>query len=106
MRFMNLIERALVGLEEMIRVVEKQDYNAFLSLLSTRIRDKVDGDSFQDAMRQHSTHPLSRAIIDITTSKVLSEDPPAVKLMLKNGRTLCTLIKDGEKWVADNIFWR
>lgn len=103
---MSLIERALVGLEEMIRVVERQDYNAFLSLVSSRIRDKVDGDSFQDAMRIHSSRPLSRAMIDIGASKVVGENPPTVKLLLKNGRTLVTLIKEGEKWVTDNIFWR
>ncbi len=103
---MSVIERALIGLEQMIRVVEMRDYIEFLSYLSLRIREKVDEQYFQDAIRQHSKHPLSREMIDINASKVIREDPLTVKLMMKNGRTLVTLIKDGEKWVADNIFWK
>ena len=99
------IERALRALEEMIRIVERRDYEQFLDHVSPRIRDRVDTASFQKAIDRHERTPLSVEMIDKDLSRVVSENPLMVKLMIQEGWSLTTFIYNGEKWVADTIFW-
>ncbi len=98
------IEQAVRALEEMIDIVENQLYQKFLEHLTPRIQEMVDRDSFQDAMNLHKRMPLSRAMIDLNASQVIAEGE--IKLKMVGGRTLCTFIKSGEIWQADNVFWK
>jgi hypothetical protein len=83
-----------------VELIKKQDVDGLKKTFTARLADKVTADAVKKASGDLAKYTLD----DLVGSVEAKGD--AVKIKMKNGRTLTTLVKDGGAWKSDTIWFR
>jgi hypothetical protein len=71
-------------------------------LFTPRLRDRITADSIKAAQKQLGTMTLE----DLVASAAPGSSKDSLKIKMKNGRTLTTLVKVDGQWLADTIWFK
>ena len=88
-----------------ILAISNRDFQAFQKLFTEKVREQLNDDVFNQCISLFEKIPLDIEAIDVETSKFIDENTLELKL-IKTGRTLCTLVRVGNEWLSDNIYWK
>ena len=70
-------------------------------LFTARLRDRITGDAIKAAQKQ-----LGSMTLDDLVASAASAGKDSLKIKMKNGRTLTTLVKVDGQWLADTIWFK
>jgi hypothetical protein len=96
------IAKAEIGVQ--FELLKKGDVNALRSHFTDRQKGRVTA---QKVKQGHGE--LSKYSLDDLVAKVIEgsyKGNKTMKIKMKNGRTLTTLVEEGGKWRADTIWFR
>jgi hypothetical protein len=99
------VQKVVNILGKHIIAISNNDFQAFQKLFTNKVKDQLNDDVFRKCIALFEKTPLDIEAIDVENSKFLDENTVDLKL-IKSGRTLCKLIKVGNDWLADNIYWK
>lgn len=99
-----LIETAMSIIATQIDALNDKDIDMFKMCFTDEIQAGFNDDLWNAALKQHERIPLSLDMIDPDASEV--QTSANIKLVLKNGRTLCNLVKKEFDWLVSDIYWR
>jgi hypothetical protein len=85
-----------------IDVLKQGDEAAVRKLFTPRLRDRITADSIKAAQKQLGTMTLD----DLVASAAPGSSKDSLKIKMKNGRTLTTLVKVDGQWLADTIWFK
>jgi hypothetical protein len=91
--------KAFIG--KQVGMIKKSDVAGLRAGFTRRQQDKVTADAVKKAQAEVDKYTLE----DLVES-VSSPDRDSIKIKMKNGRTLTTLIKVDGAWKADTIWFR
>ena len=69
-----------------------------------RLRERITPDAVEKGKAQASSYTLEDLVASVEMGQ--AEGQQTAKIMMKNGRTLTTLVQTDGKWLADTIWFR
>ena len=69
-----------------------------------RVRERITDEAVEKGKLQASTYSLDELVASVEMGE--AEGHSTAKIMMKNGRTLTTLIKVEDKWLADTVWFK
>lgn len=69
-----------------------------------RIRERITEDVVEKGKAQASSYSLDDLVASVELGE--ADGHPTAKIMMKNGRTLTTLIQVENKWLADTVWFK
>jgi len=90
--------KAFIG--KQVELIKKGDVAGLKAGFTSRLQDKITEDNVKKAQKQLG----SMTIDDLVGAAEGKGD--SIKIKMKNGRTLTTLVKQGGKWLADTIWFK
>ena len=69
-----------------------------------RIRERITDEAVEKGKAQASNYSLDDLVGSVETGE--ADGHPTAKIMMKNGRTLTTLIQVDNKWLADTVWFK
>lgn len=92
--------RAVIA--KQVDVLKQGNEAAARKLFTPRLRDRITADSIKAAQKQLGTMTLD----DLVASAAPGSSKDSLKIKMKNGRTLTTLVKVDGQWLADTIWFK
>jgi len=90
--------KAFIGSQ--VDLIKKGDVDGLKKTFTARLQDRITADNVKKAGGE-----VSKYTIDDLVAAVEEKDG-ALKIKMKNGRTLTTLVKDGGGWKADTVWFK
>src|SRR5262245_27962223 len=90
--------RSFIG--KQVELIKAGDVNGVKAGVTDRLKDRVTAEGLQKAKGE-----LAKMTLDDLVAGV-EDKGDSVKVKMKNGRTLTTLVKVGGAWTADTIWFR
>ncbi len=90
--------KAFIGAQ--VELIKKKDVAGLKKTFTDRLADRITADSVKKAADQLKSYTLD----DLVASVEAKGD--AVKIKMKDGRSLTTLVKDGGAWKADTVWFK
>jgi hypothetical protein len=90
--------KAFIG--KQVQLIKAGDVNGVKAGVTERLRDRVTTDGLEKAQKD-----LGKMTLDDLVAGV-EDKGDSMKVKMKNGRTLTTLVKVGGEWKADTIWFR
>lgn len=87
-----------------MELIKKGDVAALKQRFTARQRERVTAEKVKKAQGELQSYTL-----DDLVSKVIEDEyqgKKTIKIKMKNGRTLTTLVQEGSEWYADTIWFR
>lgn len=69
-----------------------------------RLQDRITADAVEKGKAQSSNYTLDDLVASVEMGE--ADGQKTAKIMMKNGRTLTTLVETDGKWLADTIWFR
>jgi hypothetical protein len=88
-----------------VDAIKAGDLDKVKAGLSARLRDKVTADNVKKAQAQAAKMTIDD-LVDSVEAKPDAKAPTSIKVKMKNGRTLTTIITVDGKWVADTLWFK
>jgi hypothetical protein len=92
--------RAVIG--KQIKAIKQGDEAAVRKMFTPRLRDRITAGSLEAAQKELGKMTLD----DLVASAAPGSAKDSLKLKMKNGRTLTTLVKVEGQWLADTIWFK
>ena len=83
-----------------VEQITKSDTAALKAGFSKRLQDRITDDAVKSAQKQVGTMTIDDLVASATSGK------DGIKIKMKNGRSLTTLIKEDGKLVADTVWFK
>jgi hypothetical protein len=93
---------AKAAIAKQIDALKQGNEAAVRKLFTPRLRDRITADSIKAAQKQLGTMTLE----DLVASAAPGSSKDSLKIKMKNGRTLTTLVKVDGQWLADTIWFK
>jgi len=86
------------------QLVKEGNVEKLKDCVTERLRDRVTPETVEKGQAQSANYTLD----DLVASVEMAEDAgqKTAKIMMKNGRTLTTLIETDGKWLADSVWFK
>lgn len=84
-----------------VELIKKGDVASLKAGFTKRVQDRITADGVKKAQGQ-----LGTMTIDDLVASAAPAGPDALKIKMKNGRTLTTLVKVDGKWLADTVWFK
>ena len=91
--------KAAIG--KQVDALKQGNEAAVRKLFTERLRDRITADSIKAAQKQ-----LGGMTLDDLVASAAPAGKDSLKLKMKNGRTLTTLVKVDGQWLADTIWFK
>ena len=85
-----------------VAAIKKGDVAAVKLGLTKRLHDRVTDEVVKDAQKQAGTVEIDELVASVAADKASG----TLKIKMKNGRTLTTLVKVKGKWAADTLWFK
>ena len=85
-------------------LLKKGNVNALRARITDRLKDRVTKDSVKKAQKQLKEYTLDDLVESVEEGEYQGER--TIKIKMKNGRTLTTLVERDGQWYADTIWFR
>ncbi len=85
-------------------LVKEGDVDKLKECFTERLRDRITSDTVEKGKAQASNYTLDDLVASVEMGE--AEGQKTAKIMMKNGRTLTTLIQTDGKWLADTVWFR
>ena len=83
-----------------LEVLKKGDLTAIKAGFTKRLQDKLTAEKVEKGKKE-----AAKLTIDDLVDSAEAKGPDAIKIKMKGGRTLTTLVKENGKWLADTIWF-
>ncbi len=83
-----------------LEVLKKGDLTAIKAGFTKRLQDKITAEKVEKGKKE-----AGKFTIDDLVESAEAKGPTAIKIKMKGGRTLTTLVKENGKWLADTIWF-
>jgi len=93
---------AKAAITRQVDALKQGNEAAVRKLFTPRLRDRITADSIKAAQKQLGTMTLD----DLVASAAPGSSKDSLKIKMKNGRTLTTLVKVDGQWLADTIWFK
>jgi hypothetical protein len=90
--------RSFIG--KQVELIKKSDVAGLKAGFTKRLQDRITDDNVKKAQKEVG----SMTIEDLVASVAAGKD--SLKIKMKNGRTLTTLVKVDGKWFADTVWFK
>jgi len=90
--------KAFIG--KQVEQIKAGDVAGLKTGFTTRVAGKVTEANVKAAQAQVGKMPLDELVASVAAGK------DSLKIKMKNGRTLTTLVKVGGKWAADTVWFK
>jgi hypothetical protein len=94
------VSDAKAVIAKQIEALKKGDEAAVKKHFTERLRDRITADAIKAAQKQLGSITLDELVGSVTSAK------DSLKIKMKNGRTLTTLVKVDGQWLADTIWFK
>lgn len=91
--------KAVIG--KQLEVLKKGDVAEVKAGFTKRLQDKITAEKIEKGKKSLEKEKFT--VDDLVDSAEQKGD--SIKIKMKNGRTLTTLVKVGDKWLADTIWF-
>lgn len=97
-------ETAKLEIGRQLELLKKGDTEKLRARFTQRQKERITAEKVKKAQAEIANYTLE----DLVASTIEGEyeGKKTIKIKMKNGRTLTTLIKEGSKWYADTIWFR
>lgn len=85
-------------------LLKQGDAERLKECFTSRIRDRITSEAVEKGKAQASNYTLEDLVDSVEMGE--AEGQKTAKIMMKNGRTLTTLIETDGKWLADTVWFR
>jgi len=92
--------RAVIG--KQVEALKQGNDAVVRKMFTPRLREKITADSIKAAQKQLGSMTLD----DLVASVAPGSAKDSLKIKMKNGRTLTTLVKVDGQWLADTIWFK
>ncbi|HKA86675.1 MAG TPA: hypothetical protein VKE22_03380 [Haliangiales bacterium] len=90
--------KKLIGAQ--VELIKKQDVDGLKKTFTARLADRITAENVKKAADQLKSYTLDDLVAAVETKG------DSVKIKMKNGRSLTTLVKDGGAWKADTVWFK
>jgi hypothetical protein len=90
--------KAFIG--KQVELIKAGDVHGLKAGFTKRVQDKVTEANVKAAQAQVGKMPIDELVASVTASK------GSLKIKMKNGRTLTTLVKVEGTWAADTVWFK
>ena len=90
--------RGVIG--KQLELIKKGDVAALKAGFTKRLQDRITKDKVVAAQKEAARYTVDDLVASVAGEK------GALKIKMKNGRTLTTLVKTDGKWLADTIWFQ
>ncbi|HWO20091.1 MAG TPA: hypothetical protein VNO30_14995 [Kofleriaceae bacterium] len=73
---------------------------------TARLRDRITADAIKAAQKQLASMTLDDLVASVAPGSGKDTGKDSLKIKMKNGRTLTTLVKVDGQWLADTIWFK
>jgi uncharacterized protein (DUF2147 family) len=91
---------AKTAIAKQVEKIKASDVEGLKATFTDRLKDKITAEGVQKAAGQLKTMTID----DLVASAQLTTD--GIKIKMKNGRSLTTLVRVGDEWKADTIWFK
>jgi hypothetical protein len=85
---------------QQVELIKKGDVAGLKAGFTARLQDKITDENVKKGQKQVGAMTLDDLVASVTAGK------DELKIKMKNGRTLTTLVKVGGKWAADTVWFK
>lgn len=96
------IAQAEIGRQ--FELLKKGDVAQLTARFTARQRDRITADKVQKAQKEITNYTLAELVASVIEGEY--QGKKTIKIKMKNGRTLTTLIQEGSEWYSDTIWFR
>jgi hypothetical protein len=90
--------RAFIG--KQAELIKKGDVAGLKAGLTSRLQERITRENVVAAQKQLGTVTIDELVASVTPGK------DSLKIKMKNGRSLTTLVKVDGKWLADTVWFK
>lgn len=87
-------------ISKQLEVLKKGDLTAIKAGFTKRLQDKITAEKVEKGKKE-----AGKFTIDDLVESAEAKGADAIKIKMKGGRTLTTLVKENGKWLADTIWF-
>jgi len=98
--FADALGDAKTFIGKQVELIKAGDVNGLKAGFTDRLKDRVTAEGVQKAQKELPKYTLDDLVASV------EDKGDSVKVKMKNGRTLTTLVKVGGAWKADTIWFR
>jgi hypothetical protein len=91
--------KAFIG--KQVELIKKADVDGLKAGFTKRLQDKITKANVEKAQKQ-----LDKMTLDELVASAAPAGKDSIKIKMKNGRTLTTLVKVDGKWLADTVWFK
>ncbi|MDQ7826229.1 MAG: hypothetical protein RDV48_25730 [Candidatus Eremiobacteraeota bacterium] len=85
-------------------LIKKGDTEKLKECFTPRLKDRITGDMVKQAQGEVGRYTIKELVDSFEISTHGGKE--TAKIKMKNGRTLTTLVKNGDRWQADTIWFK
>ncbi len=85
-------------------LIKEGNVDKLKECFTERQRDRITADAVEKGKAQASNYTLDDLVASVEMGEY--EGQKTAKIMMKNGRTLTTLVETDGKWLADTVWFR
>lgn len=93
------------AIEAQIELIKKEDANKLKDHFTERLKDRITADVVKAAKKKADSVTIDELVDSVTIDKD-KDGKKTMKLKMKNGRSLTTLVEVDGKWLADTIWFK
>lgn len=98
------LETAKTEIGRQLELLKKGEIEKLRSRFTPRQKERVTAEKVQKAKAEMDNYTLEDLVASVIEGEY--EGKKTIKIKMKNGRTLTTLVKEGSEWYADTIWFR
>lgn len=83
-----------------VELIKKADVGGLKAGFTKRLQDRITEENVKKAQKQVATMSVDELVASVAANK------DTLKVKMKNGRTLTTLVKVDGKWLADTVWFK
>jgi hypothetical protein len=83
-----------------VEQIKASDVDGLKAGFTQRLQDRITADAVKKAQKQAASITLDELVAKVEPAK------DSLKIKMKNGRTLTTLVKVDGKWLADTVWFK
>jgi len=91
-------------ISEQVSFLKNGNFKKFKACFTARQQGRVDTKGFTKARKEIKNYTLDDLVESVTENEY--EGKKTIKIKMKNGRTLTTLVDHDGHWLADTIWYR
>lgn len=102
--FADALETARAEIDRQSKLIKKGDFRGLKARMTERQRARVTAAVVNKAKKELSGYTLDDLVESVAESEYNGQK--TIKIKMKNGRTLTTLVEINGQWYADTIWFR